>query len=45
MLAFEQQIEVQVSYLLKFRRGIVCGLGKADFGPNGLILKDLLHVR
>ena len=45
MQAFQQQVGIQVSYLLKFRRGIVCGLGKADFGPNGLILKDLLHVQ
>lgn len=45
MRIFTQQVKAQVPRLLRFRRGIICGLGKADFGPNGLILRNLLRVQ
>lgn len=44
MRIFAQQVNAQVPHLMQFRRGVVCGLGKADFGPNGLIIRGLLRV-
>jgi hypothetical protein len=45
MRIFERQVKAQVPHLLQFRRGVVCGLGRADFGPDGLIIKGLLRVQ
>jgi hypothetical protein len=45
MRIFEQQVRVQAAHLLKYRRGVICGLGETDFGPRGIIVKGLLHVR
>jgi hypothetical protein len=45
MRIFEQEVEAQVPRLLRFHRGIICGLAKADFGPHGLIVRNLLRVQ
>jgi hypothetical protein len=45
MRLLEQQVARQVPRLLKFERGIICDIGKYNFGSDGEIIKGILKVR